>query len=555
MKRVSLQIAFSITFLFSFQFVHGQAWEWAKSGYGNIDDYGQSVVTDAVGNVYVCGTFNSSTFTYGAGSLINPGCSFIGEACDVVYLLKCDPYGNPIWIKSPTGSGGAISVTIDNNGNILVAGTFYSAAITFGTTTLINDSNNTADVFLVKYDTSGNVIWARSAGGKKDDIATAVKSDQIGNAYISGYFISPTITFGTTTLTNDSPGIADIFIVKYDANGNVKWAKRSGGKEDDEANYLATDAQCNVYVTGYFNSPSIIFGHDTLMNGGGYQNMFVVKYDSSGNFIWANDPGSNDNINPASISTDLYGSVYITGYYWGFTAAFGPFTFTNPDTISSGDTYNLFLLKYDSAGNIKWARTAIGDNYSQAVSVTNDVAGNVYIAGQTISDNLAFGTDTLPSDIFLVKYDSTGNVMWAANARGNIGDDFPNCITTDNSGNVYMTGTFASWVMNFGATTLRDTNNLYMFLAKYSGAANTSTGLIKQQNQDIVVYPNPAITQLTVQATNQLISQIIIINLLGQVVCDQSCNAEKVVINIAGLATGVYIVKINGSEVRKLVKQ
>ncbi len=531
-----------------------QGWDWVKPGIGGLDEYGQSVVTDAAGNIYVCGTYNSANFTFGTMTLNNPGCPFSAiAACDIVYLLKCDPDGNLIWIRTAQGNGMATSVAIDNTGGVFIAGDFYSDSLIFGATTLVNDSMLTSNVFLAKYDSSGNVLWAKSAGGKMDDIATAVQSDRAGNAYMTGYFKSPAIAFGVTTFTNDSAGTGNIFVVKYNTNGNVVWARNAGGKMDDEATYLATDANGNSYVTGYFNSPSIIFGHDTLTNGGGKQNMFVVKFDSSGNVLWASDPGSNDNADPASISTDLYGGVYVTGYYWGYTCAFGGITLTNPDTASSGDTYNLFLVKYDSAGNIKWVRTATGDSYAQATTVTNDASGNVYIAGNTLSTNLVFGTDTLPdNDIFLAKYDSSGNVIWIANAHGLFADDVPDCITTDAFGNLYMSGDYSSWVMNFGTIILRDSNNLYMFLAKIN-TANTLVPIIKQTG-NITVYPNPATTFLTISAS-QNITTISIINLLGQTVYSNKYNLSEVQIDVSGIPAGIYVLKVNGSEVRKFIKQ
>ncbi len=92
-------------------------------------------------------------------------------------------------------------------------------------------------MFVVKYDASGNVVWAKSAGGTSNDIGNGIAVDASGNSYVTGYFVSPTITFSTTTLTNASSGTSDMFVVKYDASGNVVWARSAGGTNYDSGEW------------------------------------------------------------------------------------------------------------------------------------------------------------------------------------------------------------------------------------------------------------------------------------------------------------------------------
>jgi len=123
---------------------------------------------------------------------------------------------------------------------------------------------------------SPNYLWVKSAGGTSVDVGNSCSTDVSGNIIAIGYFSSSTITFGTTTLT--SAGSWDIFIVKYDANGTVLWAKSEGGNSDDRGYSCSTDASGNIIATGYFGSSSITFGTTTLTNAGGYD-MFIVKLD------------------------------------------------------------------------------------------------------------------------------------------------------------------------------------------------------------------------------------------------------------------------------------
>ena len=104
--------------------------------------------------------------------------------------------------------------------------------------------------------------WAKSAGESSNDEATSVAVDLFGNTYVTGWFDSPSITFGLTTLTN--VGAYDVFVVKYNSSGNVLWAKSAGGTSYDAASSIAVDAVGNVYVAGYFTSPTITFDNDSL---------------------------------------------------------------------------------------------------------------------------------------------------------------------------------------------------------------------------------------------------------------------------------------------------
>src|SRR6185369_12691602 len=101
------------------------------------------------------------------------------------------------------------------------------------------------DVFTAKYDPEGNVLWAASAGGTGTDNGTGIGVDAAGNCYITGHFSSTSITFGATTLTRT--GSENVFVVKYDASGNVLWANRAGGTGFDAGSGIAVDAAGNSY--------------------------------------------------------------------------------------------------------------------------------------------------------------------------------------------------------------------------------------------------------------------------------------------------------------------
>jgi hypothetical protein len=306
----------------------------AKSSGGTSDDYGYSVCTDTNGNILVSGSFKSSTITFGSYTLINAGNAD-------VFLVKYDNSGNDIWAKSAGGTSddSGESIFADENGNVFVSGYFKSSTITFGSYTLTNAGN--ADLFIIKYDNSGNVLWTKSAGGGYDDNGESVCVDTNGNVFVSGYFKSSIITFGSYSLTN--AGNADFFLVKYDNNGNVLWTKSAGGISDDFGYCVCADKNGNVFVTGCFNDPVIIFGSYTLINSwSAIPDIFLVKYNSNGNVLWAKkqDGGGISNDYSSSVCADTNGNVFVTGFFYGLNITFGSYTLTN-----AGGNSNIFVAK------------------------------------------------------------------------------------------------------------------------------------------------------------------------------------------------------------------
>jgi len=384
-------------------------------------------------------------------------------------MVKGQVPPNWAWAKGAGGSGDDVSngIATDAAGNTYITGGFSSPTISFGATTLTN--NGGGNVYITKYDANGNVIWAKSAGGIYSDHGSSIAIDAAGNTYITGGFSSPTITYGATTLTNNSNNIySDIFIAKYDVNGNVLWVKSSGGTSDDEGESIALDAAGNAYITGYFQSPTITFGATTLTNIGNY-NTFITKYDTNGNVIWAKSSDGSTGVQSFSIASDASGNTTITGFFYNASVTFGTTTLTN------NGLSDIFIVKYDTNGNVIWAKSSGGTSDDWGYSIVMDAAGNAYITGEFGSSAVIFGATTLTNngggDILIAKYDTNGNEVWAKSAGGS-GDEQGYSIATDLSGSTYITGYFRSPAITFGATTL--TNNAFydLVIAKYDTNGN-----------------------------------------------------------------------------------
>jgi len=328
---------------------------WSKSPGGDdtkATDAATKIVLDGLGNIYVTGLFKSK-ITFDSTILLN-------ERSTEIFLVKYDNNGNLIWAIRPFFSkkGGLDglnylhSIAVDNSGNVLATGVFYSNTIAFGSTILTNNTTglmNGATIFLAKYDAKGNVIWAKSAGGKKSDFPYSVAVDASENVYIAGSFKSDIINIDSTTLTkgNKNPGHGNAFIAKYDKNGNVLWAKGVEGDLNDKEKSIIVDISVNIFMTGLFSSKNLSFGSTTLTNTkSNVFDAFLAKYDGNGNVLWAKNTGGVSNDVAETISLNASGNpyLYLTGLFYGKSIMLGAITMKNTNCFSTASC-NVFLAK------------------------------------------------------------------------------------------------------------------------------------------------------------------------------------------------------------------
>lgn len=370
------------------------------------------------------------------------------------------------WAKNSSGanSESGNSICTDPSGNSFVTGYFYSPVVIFGSYTLTNSGNY--DFFIVKYDASGNVLWAKSGGGIYDDVGLSVGTDGAGNVIVTGYFYSPTISIGTYSFTNQ--GIGDGFIVKYNSSGNELWAKTIGGTDQDNALGLATDYSGNIYVTGFYKSPSLVAGSATLTNNGS-GDVFIYKLNTNGNLIWAkNYSGAGDESGNA-LTTDNTGNVYLTGYFYGSSLTVGGFVLT-----SKGSS-DIFTIKMDGLGNEIWAASVGGTLNETGLSVTADITGNCYVSGNFLSSSITVGSYTLTNsgnnDIVFMKYNAAGNIVWIK-AAGGLFDDTGAGIVCDAGSAVYLTGHFHSPSLTIGNALISNSGVGDGYIAKFDVSGN-----------------------------------------------------------------------------------
>lgn len=309
------------------------------------------------------------------------------------------------------------------------------------------------------------VPWAAAGGGPGADVGNAIAVDAAGNSVVAGYFTG-TATFGTNTLT--SAGQTDIFLARYNAAGQVLWARRAGGPGFDAAKGVAVDASGNIYVTGAYEGVAD-FGPNSLTNTTptSYSDIFLARYDAAGNSVWARSAGVEFAHDEATaVAVDGAGNVLVAGRSVLETFAGAP-------VANAG---RVLVAKFTSAGAEVWAWKAgsySGGNLDIATGVACDGAGNVLVTGTFHSPLAAFGGGTFTNrgnaDIFLVKLDPAGALQWARQAGG-AGEDIASSVALAADGSAYVAGATGG-AASFSGTNVTSLAGAFTdgFVAKYAG--------------------------------------------------------------------------------------
>ncbi len=338
----------------------------------------RSICIDKNNDCYVTGLYNGTTYL--------DDDTLTGSGVLIVKLQSSN--GFEIWGRTAGSSGvEPASISVDNSGCCNLTGRF-TGTVTIGSNTLVALSGN-FDIFLSRYSSSGNVLWGKRVGGGIDqDVGFGVVCDDAGALYIGGGFGSPA-TIGTTSFTATDPGVA--CIIKYDSMGTFLWVKGYGGPGIDEPRKIGIDSQKNLYLTGRYTTITYI-GKDTLKSYGG-QDIFVAKFDGSGNPIWAKTAGSKLGDTPLELYTARSGNSFLTAVF-GDTAYFGPYA------LFAKGSADIAICKVDSSGRFYWIKQFGGKgadgvaNYFHTAPLGVDQFENAYIVPFAYSNPVDLGIDT-----------------------------------------------------------------------------------------------------------------------------------------------------------------
>lgn len=433
-------------------------------------------VFDSEGNIYFFCDF--------AGS-INIGAKILKSTYGIAkdkLLIKFNSKYEILWAHaiSTISNNAESSIAIDLDNNIYVAGNYDNKSFQFGNYSLMNNEKQSGkNIFLMKFNTNGEVAWAHTLGGKGDDFCTSIKTDKNNNIIITGNYSDELVFDSLLIKTN---GNADIFVAKYDTNGKFKWAKTFGGEGEDFSKGLATDANDNIYITGGFFSSEILLENNKLENDestnrSDNSKIIIAKFDSNGNSKWAKTSSGFAITMGNSICISEKNEVFVAGFFLKSDVIFETKTVEYHNQMGQN---NALFLKFSEDGNILWAQSSSNECLSNANSVAVDNIGYVYFLGNFSSQSIQFGNqqDSLSliknttqgrEDIFIAKFDSKGVFMFA-NKIGGVYDDWGTYLTANKQG-LIISGVFQSselFLINRGPLKKFNTDERYSsaFLCK-----------------------------------------------------------------------------------------
>jgi hypothetical protein len=277
---------------------------------------------------------------------------------------------------------------------------------------------------------------ASAFGDPSGQNGAAVSFDKSGNILLAGSFAG-SLNLGGTTLT--SAGMEDVFVAKFNSGGQLLWAKQFGDGQVQTSAGIGADTNGNVYVTGNFKG-SINFGGGALNQAGVlFTDVFLAKLTPDGNFVWAQRFGDDLVQNVQGLTVDTAGDIIIAGYFQNDVNFGGA-------VLTSAGMFDAFAAKFNSAGMHQWSRK-FGDGMDQyARAVTIDPAGNVYLVGEA-SGSIDFGGGAMPApsnpSAYAAKLDSLGNGTWVKLSNGDAtGKAYAKSVAVGPTGEVAVGGSF-----------------------------------------------------------------------------------------------------------------
>ncbi len=219
-----------------------------------------------------------------------------------------------------------------------------SNQLIFGTSSINHSgSTSTYDIFTAKYTSTGTFVWAKKCGSTDTESAYSIKTDASGNVYVAGYYSSASFVFGTSTLT--LVGGSDFLVLKYDSSGNELFAISAGAAGYEDVNHVDIDALGNIYLSGGFQQSSLIVGTTTLTNAGGGDG-FLIKYDATGTPFWATSVGYDLNDGVRAVTIDASGDIYLTGSFQSYQIYLGAFLL--PNSAPNGASADFYIGKLNN---------------------------------------------------------------------------------------------------------------------------------------------------------------------------------------------------------------
>lgn len=462
--------------------INAQSWQWVEriGGFGN--EAFESLTTAADNRLYFAGSYEESFAPGGQSLPVYGGTDLFFAAVDESGVLQ--------WTAAAgsTLDDAVAAMTVDEEGAVLCTGTFWQEA-EFGEAR-IQAAANLKAIFLAKYENSGNLRWVRAIDGTMLKEVTDIATDQEGNIYLSGFFRGQLLIDSTVLVAK---GTSDLFLLKFDSGGQLRWATSDGYSGDTRAIRMALSGE-EIILGGFFNDTTLIAGERLTANTFD-RDVFLACYDRLGQAKWARKAGGvhDDEITGLAVAAD--GDIFLAGFLVGVMKLSDDLSIQSKTGQS-----DFYLLRYSAGGDPLMGRAMGGDRLQQAsdlavvddgVVVSGLYQGEMTIDGISVSAGSGFGS-------FIGHFDESGNLNWIKNLPTADGA-FITHLEVDNQGDLLAGGAFRGDIA-FDDITFSAGAQFDLFLGKL---VRSATAVDRPEPMNTLrVYPNPADHQIILEGTS-----------------------------------------------------
>lgn len=408
---------------------------WAL-GFGGLGiDAPRAVAVAPGGDSYVAGYFDGTTYLGPGGTHRATVNAKDGKATGSdAFVVRVNPDGKVVWGKTfGAGRDDAANAVAVRGDRVLVVGQFLDRIELAAD--LVRPAAGSDDMFVAAFDTAGAPQWLWTAGGIDSDGANTIAATPDGGWVIGGSF-SKIVELDGTKLT--SRGRTDAVLIKLAAAGELEWAKQFGGRYDDTISHVAVDARGNIYVQGLFREVSDWGGPALTAHGGSDNDIVLARYDVNGAHLWSHGFGNAFNDVAGGLAIDPAGNITMVGSF-DKSISFGP----GDDHTSLGEA-DAFVARFSGDGALAWARSFGAEREDIAYGVAADAAGNTVTVGW-FQGTVDFGNGAQTSkgnkDVFAVKLDATGGLVWAK-TWGDRDHDQGRAVAIDDRGAAFVVGIY-----------------------------------------------------------------------------------------------------------------
>jgi hypothetical protein len=425
-----------------------------------------------------------------------------------VWLLKLDENGNILWKKNYGGNSGESmdAITPTLDNGFIMVGS------TSSTNGDVTENKGGSDCWVIKIDSVGTIQWQKTFGGSKSESLLSVFQTQNGDYIMGGCSNSNDKDFA------ENSGLYDMWVLKLNSSGSIVWKKRLGGTKDDFVSQLTNIDDKTFALAGRTYSED----GDMLGALGDYS----VKMDSSGKVIWKKS----------------------FGYYneGAGLKEFHALTMSQKNIVSVGMkivdrpsptlpySWDFLITKSDTSGNRLWSKYFGGTDTESAMSVQSDSNGDLFITGIALSNDLVVVGNHGFIDFWVIRIDSSGNLK-NANCYGGLLEDQAYASMIDKQGSLIIVGFSASNEGTFSRN--KGSFDMAIIKLKYNLTSTEEPG----NESDISVFPNPVDDELILKVPPNIVPPFRLYDIAGKLMY-QSKEGEKVMtIDMHNFPKGFYM--------------